>query len=100
MIQNIASAAAQSALSNAVNQASEAIDPELKKAAEKFEAVFVRQVLGQMRKAKLGDELFGSSATDNFREMADAKTADAMAKQGVFGIGDLLARQLNKAVVK
>jgi flagellar protein FlgJ len=96
MIQNIASAAAQSALSDA----SKAIDPELKKAAEKFEAVFVRQVLGEMRKAKLGDELFGSSATDNFREMADAKTADAMAKQGVFGIGALLAKQLNKAVVK
>ena len=96
MIQTIASAAAQSALSSA----SKAIDPELKKAAEKFEAVFVRQVLGEMRKAKLGDELFGSSATDNFREMADAKTADAMAKQGVFGIGDMLARQLNKALVK
>lgn len=96
MIQNIASAAAQSALSTAPK----AIDPELKKAAEKFEAVFVRQVLGEMRKAKLSDELFGSSATDNFREMADAKTADAMAKQGVFGIGNMLARQLNKAVVK
>ncbi len=96
MIQTIASAAAQSALSTA----SKAIDPELKKAAEKFEAVFVRQVLGEMRKAKLGDELFGSSATDNFREMADAKTADAMAKQGVFGIGDMLARQLNKVVTK
>ncbi len=87
-------------VSSTVATAAKAIDPELKKAAEKFEAVFVRQVLGEMRKAKLGDELFGSSATDNFREMADAKTADAMAKQGVFGIGALLAKQLNKAVVK
>ncbi|HTI31320.1 MAG TPA: rod-binding protein [Sphingomonas sp.] len=96
MIQNVASAIAQ----NAASAATKVIDPELKKAAEKFEAVFVRQVLGEMRKAKLGDELFGSSATDNFREMADAQTADAMSKQGVFGIGALLAKQLNKAVVK
>lgn len=80
--------------------ATKAIDPALKKAAEKFEAVFVRQVLGEMRKAKLGDELFGSSATDNFREMADARTADEMAKQGVFGIGALLSKQLNTAVAK
>ncbi len=96
MIQNVASTVAQ----NAVSTATQAIDPALKKAAEKFEAVFVRQVLGEMRKAKLGDELFGSSATDNFREMADARTADEMSKQGVFGIGALLSKQLNKAVVK
>ncbi|CAM3256872.1 Flagellar protein FlgJ N-terminal domain-containing protein [Sphingomonas antarctica] len=96
MTQTIAAALAQ----NAVSTATKAIDPELKKAAEKFEAVFMRQVIGEMRKAKLGDELFGSSATDNFREMADAQTADAMSKQGVFGIGALLSKQLNKAVVK
>ncbi len=87
-------------VSSVISTVAKTVDPELKKAAEKFEAVFVRQVLGEMRKAKLGDELFGSSATDNFREMADAKTADAMARQGVFGIGEMLARQLNKAVVK
>jgi flagellar protein FlgJ len=92
MIRNIASAAAQNALSSAAKT----VDPELKKAAEKFEAVFVRQVLGEMRKAKLGDELFGSSATDNFREMADAKTADALAQRGVFGIGQMLQRQLGR----
>ena len=96
MIQNVASTLAQ----NAASAATKAIDPELKKAAEKFEAVFMRQVIGEMRKAKLGDELFGSSASDNFREMADAQTADHMSKLGVFGIGNLLAKQLNKAVVK
>ena len=71
-------------------------NPELKKAAEKFEAVFLRQVLGEMRKAKLSDELFGSSATDNFRELADAQTADAMSKLGAFGIGQLLEKQLGR----
>ena len=96
MIPNVSSAIAQNAASTAVK----AIDPELKKAAEKFEAVFLRQVIGEMRKAKLGDELFGSSASDNFREMADAQTADHMSTLGVFGIGNLLSKQLNKAVAK
>jgi peptidoglycan hydrolase FlgJ len=69
-------------------------DPALRAAAEKFEAVFLREMLGSMRKAKLGDELFGSSATDHFREMADADTANRMAKLGAFGIAALVQRQL------
>lgn len=68
--------------------------PDLKAAAQKFEAVFLRQVISTMRKGKLGDELFGSSATNNFREMADANTADAMSRMGAFGIASLVERQL------
>jgi flagellar protein FlgJ len=66
---------------------------ELRKAAEAFEAVFLRQVIGSMRQAKLGDDLFGSAATDQFRELADGKLADNMAAQGSFGIADLLLQQ-------
>jgi peptidoglycan hydrolase FlgJ len=69
-------------------------DPALRAAAEKFEAVFLREMIGSMRKAKLGDDLFGSSATDNFRDMADADTASRMAKLGAFGIAALVERQL------
>ena len=69
-------------------------DPELRKAAEAFEAVILRQMLASMRKAKLGDEMFGSSATDNFREMADARLADSMAGMRQFGIADLVEKQL------
>ena len=36
----------------------------LRKAAQGFEALFLRQVIGSMRQAKLGDDLFGSSATN------------------------------------
>ena len=67
--------------------------PELKAAAEKFEAVFVRQLLGEMRRAKLSDDVFGSEATNQFRELADANTADALAAKGAFGIGALVAGQ-------
>ena len=69
-------------------------DPELRKAAEAFEAVILRQLMASMRKAKLGDEMFGSSATENFREMADARLADNMAGMRQFGIADLVEKQL------
>jgi peptidoglycan hydrolase FlgJ len=69
-------------------------DTELRKVAEAFEAVILRQMMASMRKAKLGDEMFGSSATDNFREMADAKLADNIAEMRQFGIADLVEKQL------
>ncbi len=69
-------------------------DPKLRKAAQGFEAVFLREIIGSMRKGKLADEMFGSSATDNFREMADARTAESMAKLGQFGIAAMVERQL------
>ena len=68
-------------------------DPMLRKAAEGFEAVMVRQMISSMRKAKLADAMFGSSATDNFREMADARTAESIAKLGQFGIANLIEKQ-------
>jgi peptidoglycan hydrolase FlgJ len=50
--------------------------------------------MASMRAAKLGDDIFGSGTTDNFREMADAKLADNMASLRAFGIADLVERQL------
>lgn len=70
-------------------------DGGLRKAAEAFEAVILRQLMASMRQAKLGDDIFGSSATDNFREMADAKTADSIAAMRQFGIADMVERQFN-----
>lgn len=69
-------------------------DGGLRKAAEAFEAVILRQLMASMRQAKLSDDIFGSSATDNFREMADARTADSMAALRQFGIADLVESQL------
>src|SRR3546814_5093633 len=53
---------------------------ELKKAAEAFEAIFMRQMIGSMRQAGLAEDVFGSRATEQFRDMQDAKLAEAMAK--------------------
>ncbi len=68
-------------------------DDGLRKAAEQFEAVILRQLMASMRQAKLGDDMLGSSATDNFREMADARTADSIAAMRQFGIADMVERQ-------
>lgn len=78
----------------ATPQPAPARDPQLRKAAEAFEAVILRQMLATMRKAKLGEDIMGSSATDNFREMADARLADNIAGLRQFGIADLVEKQL------
>ena len=71
----------------------------LRQAAEAFEAVFLRQLIGSMRQAKLADDVFGSAATEQFRDIADSNLADNMAQQGSFGIADLLLQQM-RAVIR
>lgn len=67
----------------------------LVKAAQAFEAVFVRQMIGSMRQAKLGDDLFGSDASNQFREMQDAQFADQMVDDGGFGVAAMLIKQFD-----
>jgi flagellar protein FlgJ len=73
---------------------------QLKTAAKAFEAVFLRQMIGSMRQAKLGDDelLGGGRAAEQFRDMSDAKLADSMADRGGFGIADLLLKQFEASV--
>ncbi|WP_022683791.1 rod-binding protein [Sphingobium bisphenolivorans] len=65
----------------------------LAKAAQQFEAIFLRQMMGAMRSASLAEGISDSSATDQFRDMADARTADSMAGKGTLGIAEMLMRQ-------
>ncbi|RJF94187.1 hypothetical protein D3876_02485 [Sphingomonas cavernae] len=53
-------------------------------------------MIGSMRASSLGDDLFGSEATNQFREMSDARLADSMAEKGAFGIAEMLISQLGK----
>ena len=69
---------------------------ELRQAAQAFEAVFIRQLIGSMRNARLAEDMFGSQATEQFRDMADGRLADSMAQQGTFGIADLLTAQFER----
>ncbi|TVV70938.1 flagellar biosynthesis protein FlgI [Sphingomonas solaris] len=61
--------------------------------AKQFEAVFARQMIGSMRQADLAEGVFDSSATGQFRDMADSRTADSMADAGGLGIAQMLMRQ-------
>ena len=69
---------------------------ELRQAAQAFEAVFIRQLLGSMRSAKLSDDMLSSQATDQFRDMADSRLADTMSQRGTFGIADMLVAQFER----
>lgn len=66
----------------------------LKAAATQFEAILLRQMIAAMRSSSAGDDLSGSDAANRFRDMADARLADAMA--GRFGIADMIERQFAK----
>lgn len=70
----------------------------LKKVAQQFEAVFMRQMIGAMRSASLAEGISDSSATQQFQDMADARTADAMASKGAMGIAELLIQQFGDRV--
>jgi flagellar protein FlgJ len=72
------------------------VDPGLRKAAQQFEAIFLRQMIAGMRQARLSEDVLGSGATDNFVELADARTADSIAALGRFGIADMIEKQLSR----
>ncbi len=81
------------------------IDPKLAAAATKFEAIFIRQMLAEGRKAAPGNDLFsdGGSGTspaqglDTFRDMQDARFADTAAARDMLGIAHMLEARLGKA---
>lgn len=59
----------------------------LEAAGQKFEAVFTGMMLKSMRATHLAEDLFGSKAQDQFRDMWDGKTVEAMAAHTPLGIG-------------
>ncbi|MEQ1508912.1 MAG: rod-binding protein [Sphingopyxis sp.] len=67
---------------------------QLTQQAQAFEAIFLRQMLGAMRSAKLSDDPLSNAASDQFREMGDARLADSLSKQG-FGIAAMLLNQFS-----
>jgi peptidoglycan hydrolase FlgJ len=66
----------------------------LNKAAAKFEAMFINQMLKSARAAKLDDGLFDSEALNQFRDMQDAKLSETIAVQTPMGIGKALTEFL------
>ncbi len=81
------------------NPAAERQREQMQQAAQAFEAIFLRQMIGSMRQARLAEDAFGSSATDQFRDMSDAQLAENMSRQNSFGIAELLMTQFNRGGV-
>lgn len=71
---------------------------QLEKAAQQFEAIFLRQMIGAMRSASLAEGISDSSATEQFQSMADSRTADALANKQSMGIAQLLMKQFGGRV--
>lgn len=68
----------------------------LRKAAKEFEAVFMSQLMKQMRSTIHKEEMFhGGAGEDIFTEMLDEKFAEKMSVRGT-GIADMLYRQLSR----
>lgn len=67
-------------------------------AARQFEAIFVRQMLAQARKADFGEPLLGGQAMDTFRTMQDENFADIAAKTGAFGLASQIEAQLARTL--
>ena len=66
--------------------------------AQKFEAIFVRQMLASARSADMGDTLFKSQANDTFRQMQDERFADIAAQKGSLGLAAMIEKQLSAQV--
>ena len=83
---------------NAINKSSASNlsnkkDQELKDVAEKFEAIFVHQMLKQARQGKLAEGLFSSEAQDTFNNMIDIEYSQILSKKNNFGIAEALIKQ-------
>ena len=70
----------------------------LNDAAEKFEALFLAQMLKSARAAKLSEDVLGNSASDTFYNMMDNELAGKLSKAGNFGIAEALIRQFGASV--
>lgn len=67
---------------------------ELARAAQQFEAIFVRQMLAAARKSHFGGDLLSSQGTQTFRQMQDEHFADLAAQRGSFGLAKMIEAQL------
>jgi len=68
---------------------------DLTKAAQAFEAIFLRQMLASARAASFGGEdLFGGPGIEQFEKMQDENIARIASESGTFGFAKLIEAQL------
>lgn len=68
---------------------------QLREAAQRFEAIFLRQMLAAARKTDFGGgDLFGGAGLETFTEMRDERFAEIAAQTGAFGLADQIEAHL------
>lgn len=68
---------------------------DLKAAAQKFEAIFIRQMLSAARAADFGgSDLFGGPGLEQFNAMQDENMARIASETGAFGFAKMIEAQL------
>ena len=65
----------------------------LQEAAERFEALFLQQMMAQARKASLAEDIFGNKGTETYNNLLDQERAIELAKTLDLGIAEALLRQ-------
>ena len=75
-----------------------AADARLARAAEDFEAMFIRELLSQMRRVTQefagDDSVFSNPLHGGMQDYADMQLADTLARQRAFGVADAILGQL------
>lgn len=72
-------------------------DPQaLRATAKQFETIFTKMMLQSMRDARLGEDIFGSSAGDMYQSMFDDQIALEMSRGQGIGIAEMLLEQLKR----
>jgi flagellar protein FlgJ len=72
-------------------------DPQaLRATAKQFETIFTKMMLQSMRDARLGEDIFGSSAGDMYQSMFDDQIALEMSQGQGIGIAEMLLQQLKR----
>jgi flagellar protein FlgJ len=66
---------------------------DLQQVAERFEALFIQQILKSARSAKLADDLLGGEAVNTYTSMLDQERAEKLASNVNLGIAEALVAQ-------
>lgn len=69
----------------------------LAEVARQFEAIFIQMMLGTMREASLGDDLFDSEEAGLYRDMFDKQISLTLASGRGIGLAEQMVNQLKRA---
>ena len=73
----------------------------LRDMTERFEAVFIRQILNDAQKPQMAKPLFGTAPGDDIiRDLTNEKMADQISRSGDFGLARSLEVSLRKTIPK